>query len=73
MQVGDLVKRKAEEWDKWCIQQNDINGYGIILKRDAKCMGNGLHATPILTVYYAKSERISTIAESLVEVISESR
>ena len=73
MKVGDLIKRKAEEWDKWCIEQNDINGYGIILKRDIKCMGSRSYTTPILTVYYAKSGRVLTISEKLVEVLSESR
>lgn len=71
MKVGDLVKRKAKEYDVWCIQQNSINGYGIILKIEN---GNNIrNSTKILTLYYAKSGKISTIAESIVEVISESR
>ncbi len=71
MKVGDLVLRKAKEYDKWCIQQNDINGPGIILKVEN---GHNIrNSTKILTLYYAKSEKISTLAESIVEVISESR
>ena len=68
MQVGDLVKRKAKEYDKWCIQQNEINGPGLILKIEN---GNNLkNSTKILTLYYAKSGRISTLAESIVEIVS---
>ena len=71
MKPGDLVKRKAKSYDAWCIQQNELNGFGLILKivNSNKIKGS----TRILTLYYAKSERVSTIAETLVEVISESR
>ena len=67
MKVGDLVKRKAKEYDKWCIQQNEINGPGLILKIEN---ASPRSSTKILTLYYAKSGRISTIAESIVETVS---
>ena len=75
MKVGDLVKRKAKEYDVWCIQQNEINGPGLVLKIEN---GNNLqmaaagcrNSTKILTLYYAKSGRISTLAESIVEMVS---
>tara|TARA_R110001592_G_scaffold57545_1_gene174836 strand:- start:2929 stop:3144 length:216 start_codon:yes stop_codon:yes gene_type:complete len=71
MKVGDLVKRKAKEYDAWCIQQNGINGPGLIIKIEN---GNkARNSTKILTLYYARSERISTIAETIVEIVSESR
>ena len=72
MKVGDIIKRKAKEYDKWCIQQNDINGYGLVLKREVKYLDKRSHTTPILTVYYCKTGKISTVAETLMEVISES-
>tara|TARA_E500000331_G_scaffold345616_1_gene383414 strand:+ start:832 stop:1059 length:228 start_codon:yes stop_codon:yes gene_type:complete len=70
MKVGDLVKRKAKSnlHQVWCIQQNEINGPGLILKIEN---GNNLkNSTKILTLYYAKSGRISTLAESIVEIVS---
>lgn len=68
MKVGDLVKRKAKEYDVWCIQQNEINGPGLVLKIEN---GNNLrNSTRILTLYYAKSGRISTLAEPVVEMVS---
>jgi len=68
MKVGDLVKRKAKEYDVWCIQQNEINGPGLVLKIEN---GNNLrNSTRILTLYYAKSGRISTLAEPIVEMVS---
>ena len=73
MRVGDLVirKRGGEYLQKrqaaW--KQRQELGTGIILSKQM----SGKPAHPCLTVYYAKAGRTWDIAESLMEVISESR
>jgi len=74
MKVGDLVIRKlkgAEEiWQRQAAwQQRQELGTGIVLSKQMS--GEPEHSC--LTVYYAKSGRTWDIAESLMEVVSESR
>lgn len=74
MKVGDLVIRKIPEQGTArrapaLIQRRKL-GHGIILtKQMAGC--NPVH--PCITVYYPQVGKIYDIAESLMEVISESR
>ena len=70
MKVGDLILRKAMRWDRWSAQQNKDNGIGVVIAKDESPERN---RTVILTVYYSKTKRVSTIAETLVELINESR
>jgi len=65
MKIGDMVIRKNRVIDY-------ISGFGpgIIL---SKQMGGSNPVHPCITVYYPSVGKIWDIAESLVEVISESR
>ena len=65
MKVGDLVIRKKSTQDDVCTM-----GLGIIL---SKQLGGYPPVHPCITVYYPEMGRSWDIAESLVEVISESR
>jgi len=73
MKVGDLAKRKTGGWS---ISQRNLAwgqpqglGTGIILSKQM----SGKPEHPCITVYYAKSGKSWDIAESLMEVVSESR
>ena len=72
MQVGDLVIRRVRGVAEWmrkpAIEQRETLGHGIVLQKNMA--GNPEH--PCVTVYYPKTGEIYDIAESLVEVISES-
>jgi len=72
MKIGDIIKRKANSWDKWSLQQNTINGLGIVLKKSMLGTG-GKYKRSILTVYYPKASKTYTVAEKLVEIVCESR
>ena len=71
MKVGDLVIRRVDVpgWKGARLQRQQL-GHGIILK---KSMGGSNPVHPVITVIYPKVGKIYDIAESLVEVISESR
>ena len=73
MKIGDLVIRKIPERGKCrlapSLRQRRELGHGVILKK--QMAGNPAH--PCISVYYPKAGRIYDIAESLMEVISESR
>ena len=71
MKIGDMVIRKIpldpKPW-KQGLWHEDV-GPGIILSKQMS--GDPLHSC--ITVYYPKVGKIYDIAESLMEVISESR
>lgn len=73
MKVGDLVIRKRGGEAIWqrqaAYEQRKELGTGIILSKQM----SGKPAHPCLTVYYAKAGRTWDIAESYMEVVSESR
>jgi hypothetical protein len=74
MLPGDLVIRRVDfempDW-KWdvAVAQRDKMGHGLILSKQMY----GTPAHPCITVYYPQTGQIYDIAESLMEVISESR
>ena len=78
MNVGDLVIRKVSPHAKdhlnslheaaACEQRSKL-GHGIIL---SKQMGGSNPVHACITVYHPKTGEINEIAESLMEVISES-
>jgi hypothetical protein len=76
MKVGDLVIRKIVSEDGGILRslaakkQREDLGHGIIL---SKQMGGSNPVHPCITVLYPKWGKIYDIAESLMEVISESR
>ncbi len=74
MNVGDLVIRKICDEPEWkarvSINQRELLGCGIIL---SKQMGGSNPRHPCVTVLYPSVEKVYDIAESLIEVISESR
>ncbi len=74
MKVGDMVIRKIGEDGTWAAaaarRQRQQLGCGIILK---KSMGGSSPVHPIITVLYPKVGKTYDIAESLMEVVSESR
>jgi hypothetical protein len=74
MKVGDLVIRKiGKDWslsDTTAKRQRDALGHGIIL---SKQMAGSNPVHPCITVLYPKVGKAYDIAESLMEVISESR
>ena len=79
MKVGDLVIRKVSEYagdhlnslqEAAAYQQRHKLGHGLIL---TKQMGGSNPSHPCITVYYPKTGQTYDIAESLMEVISESR
>ena len=63
MHIGDLIIRKAEPWDKWSLSQNILHGPGLVLEKKKHTK----HIS-ILVVYFAKSKKVSTVAERLVEL-----
>jgi len=76
VKVGDLVIRKIVSEDDGILrslaakkQRADL-GHGIIL---SKQMAGSNPVHPCITVYYPRAGKVWDIAESLVEVISESR
>jgi len=73
MKVGDLVIRKIRGVPEWqreaAINQKFLLGCGIILSKHIA----GEPAHPCVSVFYPKVEKTYDIAESLLEVISESR
>lgn len=73
MKVGDLVIRRTKGVEGWrkesATEQRERLGHGIVLTKQLS--GDPSH--PCITVYYPKAGKIYDIAESLMEVISESR
>lgn len=73
MKVGDLVIRKISGMNLSrleAITERNFLGFGIVL---SKQMGGRDPVHPCITVYYPGSRKIYVIAESLMEVINESR
>ena len=74
MKVGDLVIRKIPERGTNrrapALRQRRELGHGLIL---TKQMGGSNPVHPCITVYYPLTGEMYDIAESLMEVISESR
>ena len=74
MKVGDLVIRKIEKEWSWAQsaakRQQEELGPGIIL---SKQWGGSSPCHPCITVLYPKVGKAYDIAESLMEVISETR
>ena len=76
MKIGDLVIRKVSGphcrsfKNLSAIKQREELGHGIIL---SKQMAGSNPVHPCITVLYPKTGAIYDIAESLMEVISESR
>ena len=72
MKVGDLVIRKVRGVPDYmmraAVNQRKRLGHGTILTK--QMAGNPSH--PCVSVYYPKTGQIYDIAESLMEVISES-
>jgi len=73
MKPGDLVIRKVRNEPDFrlaaAVEQRSRLGHGFILSRQM----SGKPAHPCITVFYPKTGQIYDIAESLMEVISESR
>ena len=76
MKVGDLVIRdigfennKTGIGMREAAKQRQRLGYGVILTK--QMAGNPSH--PCITVFYPQTGKIYDIAESLMEVINESR
>ena len=73
MQVGDLVIRKIPDRGTGrrarALAQRRELGHGVILAKQVA----GKPSHPCITVYYPKVGKMYDIAESLMEVISESR
>ena len=75
MNVGDLVIRKVPKYSSgpsagFALEQIRRLGHGLVLSKQAGG-SNPVHAC--VTVYYPKTGEIWDIAESLMEVVSESR
>ena len=74
MKVGDMVIRKiGKDWswaDSAAKRQREELGHGIIL---SKQMAGSNPVHPCITVLYPKTGYVYDIAESLMEVVSESR
>ncbi len=74
MKIGDMVIRKVRDLPdfrmKSAVEQRDRLGHGLILSKQMSG-SNPIH--PCVSVYYPKTGEIYDIAESLIEVISESR
>ena len=75
MKVGDLVIRKVPKHSLgpsagFAMEQIRRLGHGLVLSKQMDGI-NPVHAC--VTVYYPKTGEIWDIAESLMEVISESR
>ena len=73
MNVGDLVIRRVRNGHinattRAAIEQRERLGHGIVL---SKQMGGMNPAHPCISVFYPKEGKIYDIAESLMEVISE--
>jgi hypothetical protein len=74
VKVGDLVIRTLKGEEEWqmeaAVSQREELGTGIVL---SKQIGGYAPAHECVTVYYAKAGKSWDIAESLMEVVSESR
>ena len=79
MKIGDLVIRKVSPHasdhlnslqEAAAYQQRSRLGHGIVL---SKHIGGKNPEHPCVTVYYAKTHQTYDIAESLMEVVNESR
>ena len=77
MKVGDLVIRRITCIDKArpllrrsAEEQRQIQGPGLVL---SKQMSGSNPVHPCISVYYSKTNRIYDIAESLMEILSESQ
>jgi hypothetical protein len=74
VKVGDLVIRKIlhtfELKQQSAMNQRELLGHGIVL---TKQMAGRNPVHPCVTVYYPSVQKTYDIAESLMEVISESR
>jgi hypothetical protein len=74
VKVGDLVIRTLKGEEEWqmeaAVSQREELGTGIVL---SKQIGGSAPAHECVTVYYAKAGKSWDIAESLMEVVSESR
>ena len=75
MKVGDLVIRKINMQSRTglhiaALRQRERLGPGIVL---SKQRGGSSPCHPCITVFYAKIGKTYDIAESLMEVINESR
>ncbi len=68
MKIGDMVIRKRTNIE--ARNQRKRLGHGLIL---SKQMGGRNPIHPCATVFYSKTGQVYDIAESLLEVISESR
>lgn len=68
MKVGDLVRRKTIS--PWRKKTHRRRAFGIVLAIHANGMNFDYNC---LTVFYPESGKTYDIAQSLVEVISESR
>jgi len=72
MKIGDMVIRKVGK--DWSLSDNEAKrhrealGLGIVLSKE---MGGSNPPHPCITVFYSKVGRKYSIAESLMEVISE--
>ena len=71
MKAGDLVKREIDpaRW-KSSREQHQRLGYGIVLSTQ---IGGRNPRHPCATVFWTKAGQVYDIAESLLEVVSESR
>ena len=73
MKVGDIVIRKVRDIPDWKLksasEQRERLGHGLVLANHMA--GEPKHMC--LTVFYPKTGKIYDIAESLVEVLHESR
>ena len=71
MKVGDLVIRRVFNVPDWkrnvAVEQREKLGVGIILSK--QMAGTPKH--PCVTVFYPKTGRAWSIAEGLLEVVSE--
>jgi len=72
VKVGDLVIRRTRDLEdhmmKPAVDQKSRLGHGVVITKQM----SGRPSHPCITVYYPKTGQIYDIAESLMEVISES-
>jgi len=69
MKIGDLIIRRVFHRATAAINQRELLGFGIVI---SKIMA-GTPEHPCVIVFYPKVGKSYSIAESLVEVVSESR
>ena len=72
MKLGDLVMRRVFNVPDWkrkvAVEQRERLGAGLVLSKQMA----GTPEHPCVTVFYPKANQAWDIAESLLEVISES-